>query len=63
MTQKEKVLKLLQRGEKITRAKAVAKFDIYCLPERIRDLKDDGHEIAAEMVKRNGKRFASYRLA
>ena len=63
MSQKERVLKLLQRGEKITRAKAVAKFDIYCLPERIRDLRNDGYDIAAEMVKRNGKRFASYRLA
>lgn len=63
MSQKEQVLKLLKRGEKITNAKAVAKFNIYCLAERIRDLKDDGYDIISEKVKRNGKWFSEYRLA
>jgi hypothetical protein len=63
MSQKERVLKLLQRGGAITHAKAFTKLGICCLAERIRDLRNDGYDIAAEMVKRNGKRFASYRLA
>ena len=63
MTQKEKVLKLLQRGEKITHAKAFTKLGICCLAERIRDLRQDGHAIAADMVKRKGKRFSEYRMA
>jgi hypothetical protein len=63
MTQKEKVLKLLQRGEKITQAKAFKMFGICCLAERIRDLRGEGYDIAGEMVKRKGKRFSEYRIA
>jgi hypothetical protein len=63
MSQKERVLKLLQRGEKITQAKAFTQFGICCLAERIRDLRKDGHDIAALMVTHNGKRFSEYRMA
>jgi hypothetical protein len=39
------------------------KLGITCLAERCRDLRDDGHRINTEIVKKNGKRFARYRIA
>jgi len=62
MSQKMQVLNHIKRHGSITPMQAFSRYQITCLAERIRDLKDSGHRICAEMVKRNGKRFAKYRL-
>jgi Helix-turn-helix domain len=62
MSQKMQVLNHIKSKGSITPMEAFSRYQITCLAERIRDLKDSGHLIATEMVKRNGKRFAKYRL-
>lgn len=62
MSQKQQVLNHIKRHGCITPMQAYSRYQITCLAERIRDLRDSGHKIAAEMVKRNGKRYAKYRL-
>jgi len=62
MAQKDQVLNHIKRYGSITPIQAFSKYQITCLAERIRDLKDSGHKIVAEYITRNGKRFAKYRL-
>ena len=61
-TQKEQILSHLMRGWKITTLQATLKYNITCLAERIRDLKEDGHAIGKVMVESNGRRYAEYRI-
>ena len=62
MSQKLQVLNHIKRYGSITPIQAFSKYQITCLAERIRDLKDSGHQIAAEYITRKGKRFARYKL-
>jgi len=62
MSQNEAVLNWLKR-EPITPAQALAHIGCFRLAARIRDLKDAGHQITAQMIESpNGKHFARYEL-
>ena len=63
-TQNEQVLRLLrQRPEGLTALEALQLVGSMRLAARVADLKAQGHDIEAEMVKVNGgKRVARYRL-
>jgi hypothetical protein len=63
MSQKMQVLNHIKRKGSITPMQAFSLFQITCLAERVRDLRDSGHKIGTEWVKKNGKRFAKYRMA
>lgn len=61
-SQNEKILKHLKSGKKLTAMEALNKFKCFRLAARIRDLKDQGHNILSVMVKRNGSYVAQYSL-
>ena len=61
MTQNEQILAHLRR-KPITGLEAALKYHIMCLAERIRDLRNKGHNIITTTVEQNGKRFARYTL-
>lgn len=61
-SQNEQVLIWLQAGKTLTRAQAAELFNIYCLPERIRDLRKKGYPIKTTKVIKNGKHFAKYSM-
>lgn len=63
MSQKAKVLGHLKRYGSITNAVAFSKYEITCLQERIRDLREAGHDIPKDMIRTKKKTFARYRLA
>jgi Helix-turn-helix domain len=62
MSQKIQVLNHIKRHGSITPMQAFRQYGITCLAERVRDARDSGHKIATEWVKKNGKRFAKYRM-
>lgn len=62
-TQKNKILKWLLRGRKLTPLAALEKFQCLCLSSRIRDLRKEGHDIKTRMIKTaTGKWVAEYSL-
>jgi hypothetical protein len=61
-TQKQKVLADLLDKRPVTPMSVFKRHNITCLSERIRDLRDDGYNIARDMVTKNGKRYAKYSL-
>jgi hypothetical protein len=62
VNQAQLILDALQRGEKLTALEALEAFNCLRLAARIRDLRDDGHPIATEIVHSDGKTFARYSL-
>jgi hypothetical protein len=62
VTQAQLILGALQRGERLTALEALQEFNCFRLAARIRELRDDGHPIATEIVHSNGKTFARYSL-
>jgi len=64
MSQKERILEHMKKGNSITTASAVDLFKIYRLSERIRDLEKRGHEISREHIRtEDGTRFTEYWLS
>ena len=61
-SQNQRVLKHLKSGKPLTSLQALNKFGIMRLAARINELKLN-HNIESKPVKRDGKRFAQYRLA
>lgn len=62
-SQTDLILKHLESGKSITPLAALKLYGSLRLGGRIYDLKKQGYPIETKMVRRNGKRFASYRLA
>ena len=61
--QTEHVLKLLRsRPQGLTAMDALNEVGTMRLAARVKELRDQGHAIESTMEKRNGKRFARYRL-
>jgi hypothetical protein len=56
------ILAYMQSGKSITGLEALKLYGCFRLPARIADLKKKGYNIEVEMIKQNGKRFASYKL-
>lgn len=61
-SQNAKILAHLSRGGTINPMQALKKYGCFRLASRIMDLRMDGHNIVSEMVRRNGVRFAQYKL-
>jgi hypothetical protein len=63
MSQAKQILNYLSCGKTITTFEAFEKFQITRLPDRIRDLREDGHTIFAERVRTpSGKFVCQYSL-
>lgn len=61
--QSKAILAHLQQGKTITGIEALNEFGCFRLPARIKELKDQGHNIISEMIKLpNGKHVARYKL-
>jgi hypothetical protein len=63
MTQKQQVLRHMERHGYITVFVAFKRYAITRLSERIRELDEDGHDIIKPRITRNGKTFSVYSLA
>lgn len=50
-------------GKSITPLQALEKFRCLRLGARILDLRNEGYDIVTQIVHKNGKRFARYKLA
>ena len=61
MSQSEKILSHLKRSP-LTPLQALERYVCFRLAARISDLRNKGHKISTEIVERNGKRVARYRL-
>lgn len=63
MTYKQTIYEHLQRYGSISNREAANRYDIYCLQERIRDLRKDGVPIVSEPKKsKTGKKYTMYHL-
>lgn len=61
MSQESRILQHLKTSP-ITPLEALSNYGCLRLAARISDLRGRGHKITTEMVGRDGKRFAKYRL-
>ena len=61
MSQSLRILRHLERRP-ITPMQALEQYGVFRLAARINDLRDAGHIIETETVKRGDKRYARYRL-
>lgn len=62
MTQREKVLKALQRGQKLTPLDALSRGMGMRLGGHIHALRQAGHDIRSELVKKGDSRVSKYWL-
>lgn len=62
-TQSEKILTYLSKGKGLTPIDALNKFGCFRLAARIADLRSQGYTIWTDTVTKNGKTFASYKMA
>lgn len=60
--QRDKVIDYLATGKPLTPLMALRRFGCMRLGARIWELREDGHRIKAELVKRGEARVAQYRL-
>lgn len=61
--QTERVLEYMQQHDGITSWEAFESLNILSLPRRIKDLREQGHNIEMTWQKRpNGEKFGLYRL-
>lgn len=61
MTQNEQVLEIL-KNQTLTSMQAIKKLGCLRLASRINELRDMGYPIETIMIKKNGKRYAQYKL-
>jgi hypothetical protein len=62
ITQANRILAALKRGDKLTPLDALRRFGCFRLSGRICDLKADGHKIRSKLVQRGDARVAEYRM-
>jgi hypothetical protein len=61
-TQSDQILNYLQSGKAITPIDALNMFGCFRLGARVYDLKQKGHSIKTEIIRKDGKNYASYSL-
>lgn len=61
-SQEKRILEALRRGEKLTSLDLLFRFGAFQGPTRIFYLREQGHPIRTDIVRRNGKRVAQYSL-
>jgi hypothetical protein len=62
MSATDRLRKHIESGKAITPMQALDKFGIFRLGARILDFRNEGYNIVTEIVNKNGKRFAKYKL-
>jgi hypothetical protein len=62
MSQTLAIHKHLASGKEITPIQALTRYQCMRLAGRINDLRDMGIPISTRIIKKNGKRYASYKL-
>jgi hypothetical protein len=63
MSQSEAILEHLKSGESLTAMQALSLFNCLRLGARVLDLRRQGHDIRAEIIRtRSGKNVAKYTL-
>ena len=62
MTQRERILESLQKGNRITPLGALREFNCLRLGGRILELRQQGYNIITKRITRKGKSYAQYRL-
>jgi hypothetical protein len=61
MSQKEELLKALQRGEELTTLDALTRYGVMALSQRMTELQRAGYPVKSEMIDLpSGKRVAQY---
>jgi hypothetical protein len=63
MTQSDRIANHLYAGNSITPLGALRRFGCFRLAARINELRGYGLDITTNTYKRNGKRYASYKVA
>lgn len=62
-SQKDQIYSYLKKRHTLTPLLALNLFGCFCLAERIRDIRNDGHRVITEIVKtKTGKRVARYSI-
>lgn len=61
-SQEQKILSWLKQGRRLTPIQALNKFGCFRLSARIKNLRNEGHNIITEVVQNGRTRFARYRL-
>jgi hypothetical protein len=59
-SQRQKILKDLDAGYKLTQADAARLYGCWRLSARIHELREQGHPVKTEFIKRNDATFACY---
>jgi len=62
MSQNEDIIKHLKKGRKLTAIQALNKFGCFRLAARIDNLRNQGHAIITETIRKGGKSYARYSL-
>ncbi len=62
-TQADRILCFLCTRRPLTPQRALRSFGTMRLAARIKDLREQGHDIKTRIVERRGMRFAEYRLS
>jgi hypothetical protein len=62
MTQNEAILAALKKGKRLTPLDALCEFGCNRLAARVLELRQAGHDIRSQMVKRGIKKVSSYWL-
>ena len=64
MSQCDAILARLKQGHRLTAARAAKELRCWRLAARVKDLRDEGHNIITTMVEGfDGKRYAQYHLS
>ena len=62
ISQKQLILRHLKVKGSITPIEALNLYGCFRLSARIKDLRDDGHNIQTEIINSGNKQFANYKL-
>jgi hypothetical protein len=61
-SQNQRILNYLQKGKSLTPITALTKFGCFRLAARISDLRKEGYTIHTDIITKNKKTFASYKM-
>lgn len=62
MSQTQAILDHMKRGESITPMDALRLYGCFRLAARVADLRESGHNIERQLIRKDGKTYAEYRL-
>lgn len=63
MSQSNQILGALRKGRSVTALEALMAFNCLRLAARIKELRERGHAITTDMIRKGKKKYASYRLS